>query len=99
MKAVRIHSFGGPEVLQVEELPQPSPKAGEVVVRTAASGVNFIDIYHRTGAYRNQLPVPLGQEGAGTVAAVGEGVADLNVGDRVAWTNVFGSYAEYNAVP
>lgn len=99
MKSVRIHSFGGPEVLRVEDIPQPSPKPGEAVVKVEAAGVNFIDIYHRTGIYNNQLPLALGQEGAGVVTSVGDGVTDVKVGDRVAWTNILGSYAEFNVVP
>lgn len=99
MKSVRIHAFGGPEVLTYEDLPDPVPKAGEVLVAVDAAGVNFIDTYHRTGAYKNPLPLALGQEGAGTVSAVGAGVAGIKIGDRVAWTGVFGSYAERVAVP
>lgn len=99
MKAIRIHEFGGPEVLRHEEVPDSAPKPGEAVVRLDAAGVNFIDVYHRSGMYRNQLPLAIGQEGAGTVTAVADGVTTVKVGDRVAWTSVFGSYAEMNAVP
>lgn len=99
MKGVRIHSFGGPEVLRYEELPDPAPKADEAVVKVDAAGVNFIDTYHRTGAYKNPLPFTIGQEGAGTVSSVGAGVRDVKVGDLVAWTGVSGSYAERVAVP
>jgi NADPH2:quinone reductase len=99
VKAIRIHALGGPEVLTYENVPEPTPKAGEAVVRVEAAGVNFIDIYHRTGVYKLPLPLTLGLEGAGTVSAVGSGVTGISAGDRVAWTSVPGSYAEFCAVP
>lgn len=99
MKAIMVHEFGGPEVLKYEEVPTPQPGAGEVRVRVAAAGVNFIDIYHRTGLYKNALPLSLGQEGAGKIVAVGEGVTEFKVGDRVAWKDEFGSYADEVIVP
>ncbi len=99
MKAVRAQSPGGPEVLRYEDVPRPEPKAGEAVVKIEAAGVNFIDVYHRTGAYKASFPLTLGQEGAGTVAAVGPEVAGVRVGDRVASVSMHGSYAEYAAVP
>src|SRR5687767_12031972 len=99
MKAIRIHQFGDASVLDLEELPDPTPKAGEALVQLDAAGVNFIDIYHRTGLYPVPLPVTLGQEGAGTVVAVGDDVTAVKAGDRVAWTGVFGSYGSMNAVP
>ncbi len=99
MKGVRIHSFGGPDVLAYEDLPEPSPGADGAVVNVDAAGVNFIDTYHRTGAYKNPLPFTLGQEGAGRVTAVGADATGVKVGDRVAWTGVSGSYAERVAVP
>ncbi len=99
MKAVRIASPGGPEMLRYEDVPRPEPKAGEVVVKIEAAGVNFIDVYHRTGAYKASFPLTLGQEGAGTVAAVGPDVAGVRVGDRVASVSMAGSYADYAAVP
>jgi len=99
MRAVRIHQFGGPEVLQVDEIPTPTPGPGQVLVRLRAVGVNFIDTYHRTGLYRISLPFIPGQEGAGEVAAVGPGVTEFREGDRVAYAGVSGSYAEYNVVP
>jgi NADPH2:quinone reductase len=99
VKAIRIHALGGPEVLTCENVPEPAPRAGEAVVRVEAAGVNFIDIYQRTGVYKLTLPLTLGLEGAGTVSAVGAGVGDVRVGDRVAWTSVPGSYAELCAVP
>ncbi len=80
------------------ELPVPQPKAGEVVVKLAASGVNFIDVYHREGRYKVTLPFTPGQEGAGVVTAVGADVTSVKVGDRVAWCHLLGAYAEYAAV-
>lgn len=99
MKAIRIHTFGGPEVLQYDEVAEPTPKPGEAVVKIDAAGVNFIDTYHRTGVYKISLPVTLGLEGAGTVSAIGNGVDGIKVGDRVAYSGVFGSYAQASAVP
>jgi NADPH:quinone reductase len=99
LKAIRIHALGGPEVLTYESVPDPTPKAGEAVVRVEAAGVNFIDIYQRIGVYKLPLPLTLGLEGAGTVSAVGAGVTDVRVGDRVAWTSAPGGYAELCAVP
>jgi NADPH2:quinone reductase len=99
MKAVRIHEFGGPEVMQYEEVPTPTPGAGQVLVKLAASGLNFIDVYQRTGLYPNDLPYGLGLEGSGTVAAVGAAVSGLREGDPVAYTGVPGSYAEYVLAP
>ena len=80
-------------------MPEPTPGAGQAVVKLAAAGVNYIDVYFRTGAYKAPLPLTLGLEGAGTVSAVGPGVTDVKVGDTVAWTGVPGSYAQMNAVP
>lgn len=100
MKAIRVHAPGGPEVLQYEDIPDPVPAEGQAVVRIEAVGVNFIDVYHRTGLYKvPSLPFTLGQEAAGTVEAVGAGVTGLVPGDRVAYTAVMGSYAEKAAVP
>ncbi len=99
MKAIQVKHPGGPEAMEVAELPAPQPKANEAVVKLAASGVNFIDVYFREGRYKAPLPLVLGQEGAGVVTAVGADVSSLKVGDRVAWTAVLGSYAEYAAVP
>ena len=81
MKAVRIHKTGGPEVLQLDDIELPPPSADQVRVRHTVIGVNFIDTYHRTGLYRNQLPLTLGMEGAGIVEKVGPKVKDLKVGD------------------
>jgi NADPH2:quinone reductase len=98
MHAIRVHQFGGPEVLVYEEAPMPQPGAGEALVRIKAIGVNFIDVYHRTGRYPNQLPFTLGVEAAGVVEAVSPGVIEVKVGDRVAYSSVIGAYAEYAAV-
>jgi NADPH2:quinone reductase len=99
MKAIEVKQVGGPEAMQIAELPTPEPKANEAVVKLAASGVNFIDVYVREGRYKAPLPVIPGQEGAGVVTAVGADVTLVKVGDRVAWTSVLGAYAEYAAVP
>ena len=99
MKAIRIHNHGGPEVLTYEDVAVPEPRAGEARVKIEASGVNFIDIYHRTGLYPMNRPCILGSEGAGIVDAVGEGVTEVKQGDRVAYAMIPGSYAEYAVVP
>lgn len=99
MKAIRVESHGGPEVLCLTDLPDPTPGEGQLLVRLEAAGVNFIDIYHRTGLYPNPLPLTLGLEGAGVVTGVGPEVAGFREGDRVTWTNVQGSYAEAVLVP
>lgn len=99
MKAVIVSAHGGPDVLEVREVDDPQPGDREVVVEVAAAGVNFIDTYHRTGAYRGSPPFTPGMEGAGTVTAVGADVDDVAVGDRVAWSGHRGSYAELQAVP
>jgi len=98
MKAVRVHNTGGPEVLKYEDVELPSPKHGEVLVKNLASGVNFIDTYHRTGLYKLSLPTILGREGAGVVERVGEGVDDLSPGDVITYL-VSATYAEYAIVP
>ena len=98
MKAIRAHRHGGPEVLQLDELPTPSPGSGQVLVAVELAGVNFIDTYHRTGLYKTTPPVPIGLEGAGTVLACGSGV-DLETGMRVAWTGLPGSYASHLVAP
>src|SRR5215470_15289706 len=99
MKAIRVHAVGGPEALVFEDVPDPVAKAGEAVVRVEAAGVNFIDVYHRTGLYKLALPATLGQEGAGTVEAVGADVTTVGPGDRVAWAFVPGGYAQKAALP
>jgi len=97
--AIRIHRNGGPEVLVWEEIPVPAPGPGEARVRQRAVGVNFIDVYQRTGLYPVTLPAVLGQEGAGVVEAVGPGETDVAVGDRVAYGGIPGAYAEVRTVP
>ena len=99
MKAIQVRQVGGPEAMEVAELPVPQPKANEAVVKLAASGVNFIDVYFREGRYKVPLPFVLGQEGAGVVTAVDAEAKLVKVGDRVAWTGLQGAYAEYAAVP
>jgi NADPH:quinone reductase len=99
MKAIRIHEFGGPEALSYEEVETSEPGPGQARVKLAASGVNFIDVYQRTGLYHGDLPRPLGLEGAGEVDAVGEGVDDVSPGDYVAFASTPGSYAEYVVAP
>ncbi len=98
MKAIQVKQVGGPEAMELVELPVPEPKANEAVVKLAASGVNFIDVYHREGRYKVPLPFVPGQEGAGTVTAVGADVKSVKAGDRVAWSGLLGGYAEYAAV-
>jgi NADPH2:quinone reductase len=100
MKAIRIHNYGGPEVMRYEETPVPVPGKGEAIVKIAAAGLNFIDIYFRTGLSKAaQLPFTPGFEGAGAVTALGERATEVKVGDRVAYAMTQGSYAEYAAVP
>jgi NADPH:quinone reductase len=99
MKAIQVKQAGGPEAMELAELPVPQPKANEAVVKLSASGVNFVDVYYREGRYKAPLPFVLGQEGAGVVTAVGADVKLVKVGDRVAWSGMLGSYAEYEAVP
>jgi len=99
MKAIRVHTPGGAEALRLEDVPEPKPEAGQAVVKIEAAGVNFIDVYQRTGLYKVPLPFTLGQEAAGSVAAVGPGVTEPKVGDRVAYTSILGAYAEYAVVP
>ncbi|MDQ4076465.1 MAG: quinone oxidoreductase [Chloroflexota bacterium] len=98
MQAIRVHEVGGPELLQLDEVPTPEPGQGQVRVRLEATGVNFIDIYHRTGQYPRSLPFIPGSEGAGVVEAVGPGVSEVEEGDRVAYAMEPGSYAEYAVV-
>jgi NADPH2:quinone reductase len=99
MHAIQIDRNGGPEVLTFVDVPAPAPGPGEVVVRQAAAGVNFVDVYVRTGLYPSKLPLILGREGAGVIDAVGEGVTGLSAGQRVAYTQpTSGGYAEANAV-
>ncbi len=99
MKAIRVHEHGGPDVLRYEDVPDPVAAADQALVKIDAAGINFIDIYFRTGLYKTELPFTNGQEGAGVVTAIGADVTDVAVGDRVAYTGVVGSYAEQAAVP
>jgi NADPH2:quinone reductase len=93
-KAIRIHANGGPEVMHWEDVPTPEPGPGEALVRHAAVGLNYIDVYFRTGLYKSQLPATIGMEGSGTIVAIGAGVTDLEVGDRVAYAGgPIGAYA------
>jgi NADPH:quinone reductase len=98
-RAIRIQKTGGPEVMQLDEVQLPAPDKGQALVRIEAAGVNFIDCYHRSGHYQLPLPLAMGVEGAGVVEQVGPGVSDLRVGQRVAWTNVNGTYATHAVVP
>jgi len=99
MKAIRVHAPGGPETMKLEEVAAAAPAAGQAQVKLEACGVNYIDVYFRTGAYKAPLPLTPGMEGAGTVTALGAGVSDVKVGDRVAWTGVIGSYAQTLSIP
>jgi NADPH2:quinone reductase len=99
VRAIRISEYGGPEVLKLDEVPAPGAGAGEALVRVRAAGVNFIDVYQRTGRYPLSLPFTPGNEAAGTVEAVGEGVDEVRVGDRVAFAMQLGAYAELVALP
>ena len=99
MKAIRVHETGGPEVMRLEELPTPNPGQGQALVKVEAIGVNFVDIYNRSGLYKNLLPFTPGSEGAGTVEGVGPGVTEVKVGDRVGWAQVGGSYATHVVAP
>lgn len=99
MKAIRIHAYGGPEALRYEQAPLPEPGPGEARLKIEAAGVNYIDVYQRTGRYPGQLPVTPGREGAGRVDALGPDVSELKPGDRVAYAMQQGAYAEYAVVP
>lgn len=98
MQAIRVHDYGGPDVMRLEEVPVPEPGAGQVRVRLEAVGVNFIDVYLRTGAYPGELPMTPGREGAGVVDAAGSGVTGVHEGERVAFAMVPGTYAQYAVV-
>ena len=99
MRAVQVHNAGGPEVLSTEKVETPEPTSGEVRIDVAAAGVNFIDTYHRGGLYPMEYPFTPGVEGAGLVSAIGEGVTDLAIGDRVAIVGTMGAYAESLVAP
>jgi len=97
--AIRIHETGGPEVLKWEEVEVGEPGPGQVKLRQEAAGLNFIDVYHRTGLYKQELPFIPGTEGAGVVESLGEGVTNLKAGDRVAYAGPIGGYAEKRLIP
>ena len=98
--AIRMHEFGGPEVLMWEEVDVPAPGPGEALIRQTAAGLNYIDVYHRTGLYPvPSMPAVIGSEGAGVVEAVGDNVTEVDVGDRVAYCVSIGSYAQRRLVP
>jgi NADPH2:quinone reductase len=99
VKAVRVHTLGGPEVLNYEDVEIPRPGPGEAQVKIAASGLNYLDVQYRIGRVKAPLPFVVGSEASGVVTDVGPGVTDLKVGDRVAWAMTLGSYAEYAVVP
>src|SRR5258708_6579199 len=99
MQAIQVTERGGPEVLRPAEVPTPRPGPGEVLVKLSATGVNFVDTYHRSGLYQMPLPFTPGSEGAGEVSAVGDDVTEVRVGDRVASANFAGAYAEYALAP
>src|SRR6185503_19578847 len=99
MKAIVVHNCGGPEVLTYQETETPTPKAGEALVKLEAIGLNYIDVYHRTCLYPLPRPFIPGMEAAGVVEAIGEGVTEVAVGDRVAYAMQIGAYAEYAVVP
>ena len=99
MKAVRVHSLGGPEVLTYEDVDVPRPGAGEALVKISASGLNYLDVQYRIGRVKAPLPFVIGSEASGVVTELGSGVTGLEVGDRVAWAMTLGSYAEYAVVP
>jgi len=99
MKAVRVHENGGPEVMRYEEVPIPEPQSGQARLKMESIGLNYVDIYQRTGLYSIKLPFTLGMEGAGVVDAIGPNVTEVKKGDRVAYAMELGSYAGYAVVP
>jgi NADPH:quinone reductase len=99
MQAVRIHRFGGPDEMVLEELPTPEPGPGQARVRVGAAGVNYSEVGQRTGSRGDPLPLIMGREGAGTVEAIGSGVTEVAVGDRVVWSGIPGAYASQAVVP
>ena len=99
MKAIRVHAPGAADAMKFEDVPEPQPKAGEAVVKVDAAGLNYIDVYQRSGLYKLEMPLTLGLEAGGTVTATGPGVSEVKVGDKVAYTGVPGAYAQYAAVP
>jgi NADPH:quinone reductase len=99
MKAIQVQQYGGPESLLLVDIPAPAPKPNEAIVKISAAGVNFIDVYFREGRYPSTLPLVCGQEGSGVVSEIGRDVQSFKPGDRVAYTSIPGSYAEFVAVP
>ena len=99
MKAIRIHTHGPSDVMKLEDMPTPQPGQGQLLVKLAAIGLNYVDTYQRSGLYKMELPFTPGSEGAGVVEAVGPGVSGVAKGDRVAYTGVLGAYAEYTLLP
>src|SRR4029453_6764451 len=99
MKAIRVHTPGGPDVMKLEDVAEPSVGQGQALGKLEAAGLNYSDVYFRSGAYKAPLPLTPGLEGAGTVTAVGSGVTDLRAGDRVAYTGIAGSYAQMVVCP
>jgi NADPH2:quinone reductase len=99
MRAIQIRTFGGPEVLELRDIPDPVPQAGQALVRVHTSGVNFVDVYFREGKYNAPLPFIPGGEGSGHIEVLGDGVTDFSIGDEVAWLGSVGSYAEKVVVP
>ncbi|MBW3604358.1 MAG: quinone oxidoreductase [Actinobacteria bacterium] len=99
MEAIRVEQTGGPDVLELADVDDPTPGDGQVLIRVAAAGLNFIDVYHRSGRYPLELPTGIGLEGAGVVVDVGPGVDGVEAGDRVAWSGTMGSYAQLVAAP
>jgi NADPH2:quinone reductase len=99
MKALRVHQYGGIDAIRLEDVPPPEPGAGEARVKIEAAGINYIDVYQRTGLYQLKLPFTLGMEGAGTVDDIGSGVTEVKKGDRVAYCMIPGAFAEYAIVP
>ncbi len=99
VKAIRVHETGGPDVLKIEDIEIPAPGKGEIQIRQRAIGVNYLDVYYRTGLYPTPLPYTPGNEGAGDVVAVGKGASEFRVGDRVAYAGPLGGYAELRNLP
>jgi len=98
MRAMRVHAPGGPDAISEDRIERVAPATGEALVRVEYAGVNFIDVYKRTGAYKVPAPFTLGEEGAGVVESIGSGVTEVKPGDRVAWASVMGAYADYAVV-
>ncbi|HYC33537.1 MAG TPA: quinone oxidoreductase [Gemmatimonadales bacterium] len=99
MRAIRVHAFGGVDQLRLEDVPVPVPGPGQALIRVEAAGINYIDVYHRTGLYPQPLPLTVGREAGGTVEAIGPGVTTVRPGDRVACETVQGAYAEFALAP